>query len=50
MFFTYKLNIIFLGLKEKIMKEINILWFKKDLRIYDNEALCEALEKGLEKI
>ena len=24
------------------MKEINILWFKKDLRIIDNEALCEA--------
>jgi len=26
------------------MKEINILWFKKDLRIYDNEALCEAIK------
>ena len=26
------------------MKEINILWFKKDLRIFDNEALCEALK------
>ena len=24
------------------MKEINILWFKKDLRIFDNEAICEA--------
>jgi len=26
------------------MKEINILWFKKDLRIFDNEALCEAVK------
>jgi len=26
------------------MKEINILWFKKDLRIFDNEALCEAIK------
>jgi len=26
------------------MKKINILWFKKDLRIYDNEALCEAIK------
>ena len=26
------------------MKEINILWFKKDLRIYDNEALYEAIK------
>ena len=26
------------------MKEVNILWFKKDLRIYDNEALCEAIK------
>ena len=26
------------------MKEINILWFKKDLRIYDNEAFCEAIK------
>ena len=26
------------------MKEINILWFKKDLRIYDNEALFESLK------
>jgi len=26
------------------MKEINILWFKKDLRIYDNEALCAAIK------
>ena len=26
------------------MKAINILWFKKDLRIYDNEALCEAIK------
>jgi len=26
------------------MKEINILWFKKDLRIFDNEALSEAIK------
>ncbi len=26
------------------MKEINILWFKKDLRIYDNEALYKAIK------
>ncbi len=26
------------------MKEINIFWFKKDLRIFDNEALCEAIK------
>ncbi len=26
------------------MKEINILWFKKDLRIVDNEALIESLK------
>jgi len=26
------------------MKEINSLWFKKDLRIFDNEALCEAIK------
>ena len=26
------------------MKEINFLWFKKDLRIFDNEALCEAIK------
>ncbi len=26
------------------MKEINILWFKKDLRIDDNEALVESLK------
>ena len=26
------------------MKEINILWFKKDLRIFDNEALNEAIK------
>ena len=26
------------------MKELNILWFKKDLRIYDNEALTESLK------
>ena len=26
------------------MKDINILWFKKDLRIYDNEALYESLK------
>ena len=26
------------------MKQINILWFKKDLRIFDNEALCEAIK------
>ena len=28
------------------MKTINIFWFKKDLRIYDNEALYEALKVG----
>ena len=26
------------------MKDINILWFKKDLRIFDNEALTESLK------
>ena len=26
------------------MKDINILWFKKDLRIVDNEALYESLK------
>ena len=26
------------------MKDINILWFKKDLRVYDNEALYESLK------
>ena len=26
------------------MKDINILWFKKDLRIDDNEALNESLK------
>ncbi len=28
------------------MKDINILWFKKDLRIFDNEALTESLKDG----
>ena len=28
------------------MKIINLVWFKKDLRIYDNEALSEALKTG----
>ena len=28
------------------MKEINILWFKKDLRLDDNEALVEAQKNG----
>ena len=28
------------------MKEINLYWFKKDLRIFDNEALHEALKIG----
>ncbi len=28
------------------MKNINIVWFKKDLRISDNEALIEALKDG----
>ena len=31
------------------MKDINILWFKKDLRIYDNEALYESLN-GIKKL
>ncbi|WP_413389528.1 deoxyribodipyrimidine photo-lyase [Prochlorococcus marinus] len=26
------------------MEKINLVWFKKDLRIYDNEALNEALK------
>jgi len=26
------------------MQELNILWFKKDLRIYDNEALIESFQ------
>ncbi len=29
------------------MKDINILWFKKDLRIDDNEALYESLKNNL---
>ena len=28
------------------MQEINILWFKKDLRIEDNEALIESLKNS----
>ena len=28
------------------MKDINILWFKKDLRIDDNEALNESLKNN----
>ena len=28
------------------MKTINLFWFKKDLRIFDNEALNEALKRG----
>ena len=28
------------------MKNINILWFKKDLRIDDNEALYESLKNN----
>jgi len=28
------------------MKDINILWFKKDLRIDDNEALFESLKNN----
>jgi len=31
-------------IERKIMKVINILWFKKDLRIFDNEALCAAIK------
>ncbi len=31
------------------MKNINILWFKKDLRIDDNEALYE-LSYGIKKL
>ncbi len=27
-------------------KKISIMWFKKDLRLYDNEALCAAAENG----
>ena len=30
----------------KKVKEINLYWFKKDLRIFDNEALNEALKIG----
>ena len=30
----------------KKVKEINLYWFKKDLRIFDNEALHEALKIG----
>ena len=26
------------------MKDINILWFKRDLRVKDNEALIESLK------
>ena len=29
------------------MKDINILWFKKDLRIDDNEALYESLKNKI---
>ena len=28
------------------MKSVNIVWFKKDLRTYDNEALTEGLKAG----
>ena len=28
------------------MKAINLVWFKKDLRTHDNEALHEALKTG----
>ena len=28
------------------MKSINLVWFKKDLRTYDNEALSEGLKSG----
>ena len=28
------------------MRKINLVWFKKDLRTYDNEALNEALKTG----
>ena len=28
------------------MKSINLVWFKKDLRTYDNEALTEGLKAG----
>ncbi len=28
------------------MKSINLFWFKKDLRTFDNEALNEALKRG----
>ena len=27
-------------------KKINIMWFKKDLRLYDNEALSSAAANG----
>ncbi|WP_269614461.1 deoxyribodipyrimidine photo-lyase [Prochlorococcus marinus] len=29
------------------MKTINLVWFKKDLRTYDNEALNAALESEI---
>ncbi len=28
------------------MNSINLYWYKKDLRTYDNEALCEAMRTG----
>ncbi len=28
------------------MQEINILWFRRDLRLHDNAALCHALKSG----
>ena len=28
------------------MKSINIVWFKKDLRIYDNQALYESTKEN----
>ena len=28
------------------MEKVNLFWFKKDLRIFDNEALTEALRNG----
>ena len=34
------------GLYEHCTKKISIIWFKKDLRLYDNEALSSAAANG----
>ena len=38
---------LFLNKVEKKLKEINIIWFKRDLRLLDHNPLLLALESGL---